>query len=103
VFHHYRRLIELRHAEPAVALGDFHMLLPHDPHVYAFTRTLDDVQLLVLGNFTGEERTVEVDDAWDEDAERVLGNYPDPAALAVGVVTLRPWEALVLRRTLPAS
>ena len=27
VFHHYRRLIELRHAEPAVAHGDFTMLL----------------------------------------------------------------------------
>ncbi len=103
VFHHYRRLIELRRTEPVVALGDFRMLLPHDEHVYAFTRTLDDVQLLVLGNFSGEERTVEVDDAWDEDAERVLGNYPDPAALAVGVVTLRPWEALVLRRALPSA
>ncbi len=31
VFHHYRRLIELRHDEPAVALGDFTMLLEDDP------------------------------------------------------------------------
>ena len=28
VFHHYRRLIELRHTEPVVAHGDFTMLLP---------------------------------------------------------------------------
>lgn len=102
VFHHHRRLIALRHAEPVVALGDFTMLLPHDPHVYAFTRTLDDVQLLVLGNFTGEEQRAEVGDGWDEAAERLLGNYPEPAALAGGAVVLRPWEALVLRRTTPA-
>ncbi|WP_309134319.1 alpha-glucosidase [Cellulomonas sp.] len=98
VFHHYRRLIELRHTEPAVALGDFRMLLPEHPHVYGFTRTLDDVQLLVLGSFSGEEQTVDVPDGWDETAERVLGNYDVAAALGGGAVTLRPWEALVLRR-----
>ena len=38
VFHHYRRLIELRHSEPVVAHGDFTMLLPDDERVYAFTR-----------------------------------------------------------------
>ncbi|QCB94218.1 glycoside hydrolase family 13 protein [Cellulomonas shaoxiangyii] len=103
VFHHHRRLIALRHAEPVVALGDFRMLLPDHPHVYAFTRTLDDVQLLVLGSFSGEEQTVEVPAGWDDDAERVLGNYADPAAVTAGVVTLRPWEALVLRRRGPAS
>ena len=53
VFHHYRRLIELRHAEPAVAHGDFTMLLPDDERVYAFTRRLGGIELLVLGNFSG--------------------------------------------------
>ena len=38
VFSHYRRLIALRHDEPAVAHGDFTMLLPDDESVYAFTR-----------------------------------------------------------------
>ena len=37
VFHHYRRLIELRHTEPAVVHGDFHMLLADHNQVYAFT------------------------------------------------------------------
>ena len=41
VFHHYRRLIELRHDEPAVAHGDFTLLLPDHERVYAFTRRLD--------------------------------------------------------------
>ena len=59
-FHHYRRLIELRHAEPAVALGDFTMLLPDDERVYAFTRRLGDVELLVLGNFSGEAAHADV-------------------------------------------
>ena len=54
VFHHYRRLIELRHSLPVIADGDFTMLLEDDERVYAFTRSLDGVELLVLGNFTGD-------------------------------------------------
>ncbi len=52
VFHHYRRLIELRHAEPAIAHGDFTMVLPEHERIYAFTRRLGDVELLVLGNLS---------------------------------------------------
>ncbi|WP_111766648.1 glycoside hydrolase family 13 protein [Nakamurella deserti] len=97
VFHHYRKLIELRHTEPTVAVGDFTMLLATDPTIYAFTRRLDATTLLVVANFSGDEVTVpvgdEIDATWG-DAELVIGNYPD----AGGGLTLRPWEARVLRR-----
>lgn len=96
VFHHYRRLIALRRDEPAVAHGDFTMLLPDDEAVYAFTRRLDDVELLVLGNFTGEEQLALVDPVWT-DAQVLLGNYDEPVVETP--VRLRPWEALVVRRT----
>jgi oligo-1,6-glucosidase len=92
VFHHYRRLIELRHTEPVVAHGDFTMLLPDDERVYAFTRRLGDDELLVLGNFSGEDAPVALD---DPGGELVLGNYGEPGEVG----TLRPWEARILRRT----
>jgi oligo-1,6-glucosidase len=91
VFHHYRRLIELRHTEPVVAHGDFTMLLEDDERVYAFTRRLGDDELLVLGNFTGEDAAVGLPDAG---GRLLLGNYPDAGDARV----LRPWEARVLRR-----
>jgi oligo-1,6-glucosidase len=93
VFHHYRRLIELRHTEPAVAHGDFHMLLADHPQVYAFTRSFEGTELLVLGNFGGEPVTVEVPGGW-EDSELVLANVPDPHAPG----ELAPWEARIHRR-----
>ncbi len=97
VFHHYRRLIALRHDDPVVALGDFTMLLPDDEHVYAFTRRLGDESLLVLGNFTGDEQTFDVGDAWafDDGSTLLLGNYDDAGTLG----SLRPWEARVYRRS----
>jgi oligo-1,6-glucosidase len=95
VFHHYRRLIELRHTEPVVAHGDFTMLLPNDEHVYAFTRSLDGVELLTLGNFTGESMPVDLP-GW-AGTELVLGNYPPDGN--TDTLVLRPWEARVYRRT----
>jgi oligo-1,6-glucosidase len=89
VFHHYRRLIELRHAEPAVALGDFTMLWAADPQVYAYTRRLDDVELLVVANLSGEPAAPDLS-GW-ADADLVLTNCPPGDRL-------EPWEARVYRR-----
>jgi oligo-1,6-glucosidase len=96
VFQHYRRLIELRHREPAVVHGDFTMLLPEHPAAYVFTRAYDGVELLVLGNFSGETLRLDLPDAegW-ADAELVIGNYDDVREVA----ELRPWEGRVHRRS----
>ncbi|SDT78721.1 glycoside hydrolase family 13 protein [Actinoplanes derwentensis] len=93
VFHYYRRLIELRKTEPAVAGGDFTMLLPHDERLYAFTRRLDGTELLVIGNFTGETVRAEID-GW-AGAELVLTNLDSPP----DDLTLGPWQAVVYRRS----
>jgi oligo-1,6-glucosidase len=95
VLHHYRRLIELRHTEPAVAHGDFTMLLEDDEQVYAFTRRLGDVELLVVANVSGRPAHAAVPDEQDwARAELLLTNAgPAPRDLS-----LEPWEARVYRR-----
>jgi oligo-1,6-glucosidase len=94
VYHFYRRLIELRHEEPAVVYGDFTMLLPQDERLYAFTRAHGDTTLLVIGNFSGESVRAEIDDAaaWQA-AELLLTNAAAPRDLV-----LEPWQAVVYRR-----
>jgi oligo-1,6-glucosidase len=92
VLAHYRRLIALRHDEPVVALGDFAMLLPDHPEVYAFTRSLDGEALLVVCNLSRTTQPLAELLPESQHADLVLGNLPgaDPAVL-------RPWEARVLR------
>jgi oligo-1,6-glucosidase len=91
VFHHYRRLIELRHAEAIVTDGDFELVLSHDDRVYAFIRRLEGEEWLVLGNFSGDPVVPEIPDAgsW---SELVLGEPPADG------LALEPWEGRVLRR-----
>jgi oligo-1,6-glucosidase len=100
VFSFYRKVIALRHSDPVVAYGDFRMLLPDDEHVYAFTRSLPEAELLVLANFSGTGRLAGVDDGgWADGgtAELVLGNYP-PDAGERQPFDLRPWEVKVFRQ-----
>ena len=98
VFHHYRRLIELRHTEPVVAHGDFHMLFADHDQVYAFTRRYGSTELLVLANFSGHPTTIEVPDAdrW-QGTEVVIANYPVDATENLRDLTLRPFEGRVYR------
>lgn len=96
VFHHYRRLIALRHDDPVVRFGDFSLLLPDDPDVYAFTRSLGEDRLVVAGNFRGDARMVDLGVDL-RGASLVIGNLPETAVPTSGPITLRPWEAVVLR------
>ena len=99
VFAHYRAVIALRHTEPAVAHGDFTMLLPDDPVVYSFTRQFGSTTLLVVANFSGQPAAAPVpeESEW-AGAELVLGNDPAAADPTATSIRLQPWEARVYRR-----
>jgi oligo-1,6-glucosidase len=92
VFHHYRRLIELRHRHRVVVDGRFALLLPEHEQLWAFTRTLDDDVLLVLANCSSHRVTVDQGGLPDLGGADVLlgthGTVADASALA-------PWESRV--------
>jgi oligo-1,6-glucosidase len=99
VFAHFRAVIALRHDEPAVAHGDFTMLLPQDERVYAFERGWEGTRLLVVANLSSQDRVpAPVPEAgeWTA-AELVLGTGPVPEA-APGEIVLGAWDARVYRR-----
>jgi oligo-1,6-glucosidase len=79
-----------------VVEGDFTMLLPDDEQLYAYTRSLDGTELLVIGNFSGEPASaagIPSADVWAA-SELVLTNAAAPGPDLV----LGPWQAVVYRR-----
>ncbi|MGO1770642.1 MAG: alpha-glucosidase [Microbacterium sp.] len=95
VLSHYRELIALRHADPLVTEGRFALIAGEHPRLWAFTRTGDGGELLVLANVSGDPLEVPGDAAagW-EAADVVLSSHRRDRAVAV----LDPWESIVLRR-----
>ena len=52
VYHHYRRLIDLRDGHPALVDGEYVPLTPDHPAVWAYDRAGDDERLRVVLNWT---------------------------------------------------
>ncbi len=101
VFEHYRKLIDLRHADPVVTDGDFELLLPDHPVIWAFLRRGRDAELLVAANFSADvtSAVLPLEGGWT-DAAVVLSNLPEqPPLQAPPYLKLRPWESVVWRRT----
>ena len=99
VFAYYRELIALRHRDRVVSHGTLEMVLFEHPTVFAFTRSLDDRQLLVLVNLSGDAAEYDAAEVagW-QGAELMLGNIPDAVPAVDGRLT--PWQAQVFARTL---
>ena len=85
VFEHYRQLIALRHADPVVTDGEFALLLPEHPAIWAFLRRGRDAELLVAANFSADpvSVTLPLDAGW-ADAEVVLASHPDRSGRSRG-------------------
>jgi len=100
VLEHYRRLIALRHEDPVVTDGDFELLLPEHPTIWAFLRRTPAAELLVAANFSAAPVTaaLPLDAAWS-DASIVLTSLDSDTPLQPPpALKLRPWESVVWRR-----
>jgi oligo-1,6-glucosidase len=100
VFEHYRRLIDLRHTDPVVTDGEFELLLPEHPAIWAFLRRGRDAELLVAANFSAEpvSAVLPLDGGW-ADAAVVLASHPGRSPQPPTELTLAPWESVIWRRT----
>jgi oligo-1,6-glucosidase len=100
VFEHYRRLIALRHADPVVTDGEFELLLPEHPAIWAFLRRGQDAELLVAANLSADpvSAVLPLEHPGWADAEVVLVSHPDRSRPYPPDLTLAPWESAVWRR-----
>jgi oligo-1,6-glucosidase len=102
VFEHYRQLIALRHTDPVVTDGEFALLLPEHPAIWAFVRRGRDAELLVAANFSADvvSAALPLGAGW-ADAEVVLASHPDrsPRQPTSPELTLAPWESVIWRRS----
>jgi oligo-1,6-glucosidase len=91
VFHHFRKLIKLRHDHPVVVHGRFELLLPDHEQIWALTRTLDDQVLLIIANCSSDPASVPTDAVPDLTGARVLlATHGDSTSLE-----LAPWDSRI--------
>ncbi len=92
VFHHFRRLIELRHQLEVVQQGRFELLLADDEHLFCYTRTLGEEVLLVVANWSSSTVGLPLAELPALDgAEVLLGTHGSSDAELAG------WESRIYR------
>lgn len=93
VFERYRRLIALRHALPIIRHGNFELIAPDHPAVFAYQRRLGRQRLLVIANFTGAPTSLEL--AADQ---RISGRdlLAGGRRTVAGAVPLAPYQTIVV-------
>jgi oligo-1,6-glucosidase len=95
VFERYRRLIELRKLLPIVRYGDFRLIAPNHPAIFAYQRSLGDDRLLVFANFTGQPASLKLTPNEVMTGTDLIGGGSRSIG---GTLALQPYETLVLLR-----
>jgi glycosidase len=90
----YRRLLAVRRAHPALAIGDF-ALLDSEGDVLAYERRHDAERLIVALNLGAHSQRLELPD-WAGDCRVLLSTVADAAPIEDGAVLLRADEGLIL-------
>ncbi|OYO24171.1 glucohydrolase [Enemella dayhoffiae] len=95
VLAHYKRLIALRKAEPAVVDGAFELRLAEHDQLWVFTRASGDTVLTVVANCSSRPAQLPDDLVADlADAELMIGTVDRPAP-----DLLQAWESRIVRRS----
>lgn len=94
IFYYYQQLITLRKENPLVVWGDYRELLPDDPHLFVYQRSLANEKWLVMANFYNKPASYHGE--IQEIDKVVLSNYPNPPQNLVGM-TLKPYEVIVFK------
>lgn len=93
VFATYQQLIQYRKDHDIVVKGDFQLLYPDHPAVFAYKRQWQDDVFVVFANVSEEEQTVDVAELSLNDV--IINNY-DEVTVRDGQLTLEPYQAIAI-------
>lgn len=93
----YKKLIMLRKEKEVIARGNIEFMEVENAGVLAYTRCLDKQKLLVCCNFRDVESQMEFTQEW-KSGRKILGNYEENHKNNYKVLTLHPYEIIVLEK-----
>ena len=98
IFYYYRRLIALRKEYKVFVYGEYKLLIPDHPEIYAYTRSYEGNGLLVVLNFFANTPSFDMPVRLQgKEMELLISNYPIDSEMVPGSNTLRPYEGRVYK------
>ena len=90
---YFRKMVKLRKDNPVLVYGDYELIQPEHPQIYAYTREMGEQKMLALLNFSDQKSRIELQEAVSA-GDVAINNYEsldiDGAALV-----LEPYQAVI--------
>ena len=93
ILNHFRKMVKLRKDNPVLVYGQYQILQESHSEIYAYTRTLDEQQVLVLLNFSKKQATITLEETTNT-GTLLINNY-DRLDAKEGQITLQPYQAII--------
>ena len=84
----------LRKGDPVLVYGDYQIVQPEHKQIYAYIRKLDNVQKLVLLNFSNQAARIDLH--YHTDPEDILINNYASLETSGRTQILKPYQAVIL-------
>lgn len=94
ILNHFRKMTRVRKDNPVLVYGQYKILQREHPTVYAFTRTLDRENVLVLLNFSAEKSSIDLQEA-SGIGKQIINNYGN-LEVEGNRITLQPYQAVIV-------
>ena len=95
VLNHFRKMVALRKKNLLLVYGNYEIIQDDHPTIYAYSRTLEDQQMIILLNFSELESSISLPN-FDHNKEVLINNYNE-FSIDENTITLKPYQAVVLK------
>ena len=95
VLNHFRKMVALRKDNLLLVYGNYAIIQDDHPTIYAYSRTLEDQQMIILLNFSELESSISLPN-FDHIKEVLINNYNE-LSIDENTITLKPYQAVVLK------
>ena len=95
ILNYNRKMIKLRKENPTLVYGNFKLILPNDPHIFAYTRMLENEKLLVVLNFSENVNSFNFDGI-SKTNPVLINNYPE-VEMTNNEIQLKAYQAIIIK------
>ncbi|TXN36212.1 alpha-glucosidase [Flagellimonas hymeniacidonis] len=97
VLNYFKKMVQLRKDHLGLVYGDYQLLLEDNEQVYAYTRSLDDENYLVLLSFSEEKVSLELGDLASSTVQLLISNDSNVVLKSSTIFELNPYQACVYK------
>ena len=90
----YKDLIQLKKSDEVYTYGQFNLVDEDNPNLFAYTRTLNNKKVLVVGNLTDQVSKLNVPYLIENEQQVMLHNY---SSHVIDFDKIQPYEAFVIK------